>query len=605
LGAHFETNDKQEPGASQRIVNEAIERHRALPALVYPTEQPIAEVTKRADDIITNGFALSRGALRLEAVDRWVPDAKRDRRWLYAANCLSPILPLLEAHGATHNHKYLELSRHVALHWIRANLIEDQKNDMRWHDMATGVRALALAYLLQEEVAAEHPDREVVALYLLAAAEHIRVLSDPKIFPKSNHGIPMMIGLAALLQLVPEAKGHAKAQQYASSRMKWLLAQQYTDEGLHIENSPSYHLLTTHSLQQVASFKLFDSIGLEKTVQRATEHFIELIHPNGNIVHIGDSDLSYELRPNPYLDFALSEGTRGTTPPTIAVGYPKAGYSIFRSPWDQKPYLDHSYLFFSAASHGTAHRHLDPFTFEWSERGVPILMDSGKYSYDYEDEWRKFFEGTRAGNAVEVDGKDYDRGKQQGFGSGLRRWGTADGLSFAEGGTKYSRLGVEHTRMIVLEMGSWLCVVDRLKARKSRTFRQWFGFHDAFDVIEKSGTFTATHQKGLNVFVQELAGDSRTEIEHGATKPRIQGWISHGYHEKEPRYSIAYRKDAQDVLFVTLFSLDAAASGTVHTDDKRLTVTFKTAGKQRGFNYAFDGKNAISALAAARGHTTM
>src|SRR5690606_4420045 len=116
-------------------------------------------------------------------------------------------------------------------------------------------------------------------------------------------------------------------------------------------------------------------------------------------------------------------------------------------PWSETPFSKHSFLFFSAASHDSGHNHHDYFTFEWSERGVPIVVDSGKFTYNRGRE-RDFFVSTRAGNTVEIDGKNHKPLKAL---SHLRGFGRAGPLHFAEASARHGSK-VQHTRLLVLRM---------------------------------------------------------------------------------------------------------------------------------------------------------
>jgi hypothetical protein len=269
---------------------------------------------------------------------------------------------------------------------------------------------------------------------------------------------------------------------------------------------------------------------------------------------------------------------------------------VFRSPWSQHPFAQHSFLFFSAASHDSYHNQLDHFSFEWSERGQPILMDSGKYSYT-KGPLRDFFRSTRAGNALEIDGKDLQRVPQL---SSLRSFGQAGALQFADAVAR--RAGnIEHTRLLVLHMGQWLCVVDRLKASSSHDYRQWFHFDERLQArVEGESVVVSSPAPGPSVFVRSLASPAPVPDLIKGSKQPFQGWISRDYEQMLPRYSAAFSEQGSDADLVTLLSLDAAASEPQLTrGDGELSVRWKRSGAVEGFRYRVEaGRGQLTALSA-------
>ncbi|MCP4205047.1 MAG: hypothetical protein GY769_24325, partial [bacterium] len=410
----------------------------------------------------------------------------------------------------------------------------DRPNEMRWHDMATGIRAVLLANLIDYELRrgdAVAPDR----LYKLvhAAALHLEFLRDPATFAVNNHGLFMLLGLRALLSRLPELRGAVAADGYATQQLDILIDQQFSSEYLHKEHSPSYHVFVGELFADLASTGLFDDQSrLLEYAEGARRHYHELLHPAGTIVHIADSGGGGHRTLSEQCRYVVSGGQEGLRPEDRDGYYPEAGIAAFRSSWQTADPTGQSFLYFSAAYHSTTHAHADFFTFEWSELRMPIIVDSGKYGYAA-GAWRMFFKSTRAGNTVEIDGQSFSLHDEPPFGSALTGWGRIeDGLRFVEASALRTQADTQHTRLFLFREGHWLVVVDRMQAPARHTYRQWFGFHEDIVVTQTTDGFHALLPLARGeVYVQDLdpAGPAEIELVRGREGDDPQGWISRAY----------------------------------------------------------------------------
>ncbi len=568
----------------------------------YPV--PTATAKRRAERLLRDLAKPGHSLDLLEPPVDWGAQSGH-RSAHFRRNSLRAVRPLLEAHIATHDQRYLDPLRRVVLDWIDYNLVENRKNEAMWHDMETGLRAVVLAYVLEQELLQSESDDEVLDKLVWAAERHAEILHDPRLFSEGRHGIYMMLGLEALVSVLPELKGAKQLTSYADSKMAHLLATSFSKEGFHLEHSPEYHMVATNAVQGILDMHLFDNVrGISELLSKARGVTYQLFHPRGDRVMIGDSSRgSIPLRgeAKQHHRFIASEGKRGKRPPAGLLAHPDVGYVFYRSSFDEKPFTDHSFLFFASGFHSQHHKHADHLSFEWSDLGHPILVNSGKYEYS-RGRWREFFVSTRAGNAVEVDGEDYST-RAKPWGGGLSGWGTLGELQFMqadvhpviEHGRKQT-LQVEQVRTLVLLPHQWLCVVDQVSVPlatgspanekdpppRLHVFRQWLHFHEDYEVTEQEGGFVATLAKGPTVHVQTLARPApKLELAVGQTEPRIQGWLSAEYLEKTKRASIAFRVEGEDALFVTLLSLVGKVHApAVQQDDQGVEISFTTRTRQ-------------------------
>lgn len=95
--------------------------------------------------------------------------------------------------------EHLEACLHLALDWYSFNILFDNNYTMRWYDMATGLRALRLAFLI-DRIQSGHlavTNDQDAALRSMAEHHLLHLLNDDEI-SLSNHGIFQMVGLYIL-----------------------------------------------------------------------------------------------------------------------------------------------------------------------------------------------------------------------------------------------------------------------------------------------------------------------------------------------------------------------------------------------------------------------
>jgi len=574
------------PKTPQAVVQALARNRKGKPPWVSPPKtsgtrdraKAKAKAKTEADALIAGGFVLRQNpAWKLEPPIDWGKNPRKDDNWHYRINSLNALEPLLEAYQLGVGDEYLAVAQRVALDWIDYNLVKNRPNAKKWHDMGSAYRAEVLAAILDAELRRLRPDAKVVSRLVWALDEHAAFLANPKAFTRGNHGFFMMRGLALVLRALPELKRRPRFERYADQQMKVLLASQFAPDGLHLEHSPGYHRFITESFAEVVSAGLFPRLPeLAATVERAKLHYDELSHPNGDMAMLGDTQRSSS---------ALRRASRpGPTTPLLR-GYPKSGYAVFRSHFGADAALTDDYLLLGAGHHSRGHKHADHLSFEWSFRGVPLLIDSGKYTYNHDD-WRDFFRSTRAGNALEVDETDYERIPGPGK-SKLKAWGQLGEAYYVVAEQRDQPLAVSQTRVLVIAPGRYLLVIDQMQSKKRHTYRQWFHFHESLDVTRDGVRLLVKGAQGEPwVTVTELsAPDAEIELVRGQTKPRIQGFLSSKYHEKTPRFSAAFRKRAANATWVTLFSPGKVRSAQVSQAADTLNVTWSDAQGRQGLSF--------------------
>jgi hypothetical protein len=559
--------------------------------LFHPYSLDDTNWAQTAEDLITDGWQANQvPSIPIAPPIDWA-DGHGDENWHFQLNSLRPSIPFAYAAWQTGDTANLGRMLAVVDDWIDFNLVDDLPNGQKWYDMSTGLRAhyiaVTLAELLQYGPAPgteEGFDRTVEKL-VWALHAHGERLADPSFLPAGNHALFVVLGLATVCRVVPQFAECGEWPAYALEGVRRYVSDTVSSEHVTLEHSPEYHRFVALTLKQMDETALFDE-SLASAADGMLHNLLWMYHPNAEISLVGDSYGVARLGESAELDYVLSEGGAGTVPTLAPTGFFEAGFAILRDPWSRRPFSGHSYLFFSAAHHSAVHKQADDFTFEWSRRGVPIIIDSGKFEYNASPE-RRFFVSTRAANTIEVDGASHQVGGVAAFGSALTDVGkTASGVQYASAVATRRPSDVVHARVLAMH-DDWLLVADRLTSGTEHTYRQWFGLHENFQLVGSTPVLTFNDSRGNEVRLLTLGDHEATESARGQNTPEILGWISHAYQSRVPRWSVASRVVASNTTMVALLATPAVTSASAVPIGDTLEVTIESAGAARRYTVAF------------------
>ncbi|MHC4592739.1 MAG: heparinase II/III family protein, partial [Planctomycetota bacterium] len=213
----------------------------------------VATSVSVAEETMNEGCRIGgREPFPLQTPIDWGADPFQDRSWRFQLNTWTFLQPIVEAHAETEREELASFARGVALDWIEQNIQQSKDNEFAWAAMAVGQRAAILAAVLDRSLRdAQVRDEELVWL-LSAARVHASYLSDgEKIAWDSTHGIYQLAGLLALTRAIPELKGAERHREFAASGLVDLLRSRFTDDGIHTEHSPRYHVLLVNLLGSI------------------------------------------------------------------------------------------------------------------------------------------------------------------------------------------------------------------------------------------------------------------------------------------------------------------------------------------------------------------
>ena len=542
-----------------------------------------------AEKIIASGWSFrQRPTFLLEPPVEWEHLVEVDRSWNYHLNAWTPVDSILTEYARSQETRYLAFSLGLAEDWIEGNPYpppetESDVEDFGWYDMAVGLRAYRMAYLLQAACRSSAAPLEQVSRLWLSLLDHFDYLADDdNIVFHNNHGLYQASGQLAAATRLGGFPAISQFRKQAVDRFERMFAQQFSSEGVHLEHSPGYHRLVTGLISGIASSGLLAEFpSLSARIERFEEVLAWMILPNGRLANLGDTDYhrlrqeDFMLARSPLLEYALSGGESGQAISQRLGVFPESGLAVLRSGWpDAESFEQASYLAQQAAFHSRAHKHADDLSFIWYDRGSEILIDAGRYGFLgrtetgselrnkgfwYSDPKRIYVESTRSHNTVEIDGMSFDRRKSPPYGSAIEDWGESpEGLLFVE--TRAPQLEtMHHSRLLVLNPANWLLVYDRVwdDASEEHDYRQWFQFAPNLTVETRDGVLHVTGETldtALTV-VSLIPGPVPSAPVAGQEEPDLLGWWSERGGVFEPTTSVNFSLHQSDAaVFATLFS---------------------------------------------------
>lgn len=541
--------------------------------------------TIAADSVLSSGWKLGNyPAIRLDETIPWESSNDVGRSWSFHIHCWDMLNAPLMAYSLTGNLRYFSPALHIALDWADKYPGFDTVSGFAWYDMAVGVRALRLAYILDVASRLDDVEDKKIQDLLGSLMLHRQYLADDKnIVFHNNHGFFQAAGQLAMAKRFEDIPVFKNDTDQATKRLKGMIFSQFSDEGVHLEHSPDYHRQVYTALMGVLNSGLFDDAEVNDFALKVEASLAWFVLPSGFLVNFGDSDRRSLVRGKTYsrqwktpaMKFIASGGQEGVPPRSTMAVFKQSGYFIVRDPWPKsiKNFNTGSYLAQTLCFHSRTHKHADDLSFVWYDHGCEILVDAGRYGYLnktakgselakqgywYGDPYRMHIEDSCAHNTVEVDRTSNPRVGVKPYGSALQQWGRTTGGQYFSVGQILQHKTILHRRILVFAPGKWLLVYDFLydNMKQNHHYSQWFHFAPSLSpqiIYDQVLVRLAPEKKPLRV-VSLFPGITLSGVFLGEIKPRLQGWWSPKEREIVPGPVIAFeQKKKPSTAFATLF----------------------------------------------------
>lgn len=304
------------------------------------------------------------------------------------------------------------------LYYALDQINDPQNEPVAYHDETSAQRLLTLVSLiaLLGDKLPEH-----LADTIRQEMSHLaqRLASDEHHSSGTNHGMFQDLALFTFAAALGD-HDHKLTREYISTahmRLVEYFLNAFTAEGVHIENTPTYHLMVSHQLKNY--LKLIENTSLPKTQElklvltQGAKFATHAVMPYGTFLPISDTTImplnltaNHRLYQDPAFSYVISQGAQGRAPNETSLVLPTSGYAIDRTSWDPH---NSQVAFFSAAYNANYHKHSDDLSLLVADQTGPILTEAGPFGYDYQLELTKYAYSQLAHNVLVVDGNSLPR----------------------------------------------------------------------------------------------------------------------------------------------------------------------------------------------------
>lgn len=407
---------------------------------------------------------------------------------------------------------------------------------MAYHDETTAQRLINLISLHQS-IQSLVPESESAWIRSLMSSTADLLASDDFHAVGNNHG--MFQDLALLYWSIASADQsdprRAEFFEKAMIRLKDYFSTCFTSEGVHVENTPTYHLMVSRHVSNVqriaASAGHPDASYYEDLISNAELYATHALMPNGVFPPISDTQQvevaksgMQKIFTSPEFAYASSGGSHGRKPELRSLVLPKSGYAIYRSRWGDPAA---TYAFFSAAYNADYHKHSDDLSFFLRSSGIDLLSESGPFSYDYKNPLSKYAYSQFAHNSLVVDGRSLPRTDDRSDKVTLRSVDERDD-GFTVLGTNERYEEVIHERVVAVTEKSRIPrfdIMDTITADGEHEYQLLWNLGTEVSATMHGQGFELFHE-GRKVMDMMISADVPTSLSlyEGVEKPRPLGW---------------------------------------------------------------------------------
>lgn len=523
-------------------------------------------------------------------------ETSRDNEWSWSLFRTIYWQPLARAYALTKDEKYTKefISQMHSFRnaWPADDFIKDftfvPKQPFpgtAWRTIETGIRVYT-TWLPVFEIF-RHSNvitGEDLASFMLGIREHALFLMGHY----SNHDRSsnwLSMETSALLQIAimfPEFKESKQWFDTAYSRVMHEVRFCFSDNGIHMEKTPIYHMVASIAFAQALVMCRLNGIYVPdyawEAIRRSALYICSLIKPDLSTPMIGDADRDdlttrradtsiyegmnlsffpkdlnelraymnwmYELFGDEEFKYFATLRKEGEEPKAKDFKYSEEGIYVMRSGWDSKADYLCTHSTQLELGERSTHSHNDCMHAEITLKGEDILVDSGRYIYRSSiwKDWRAYFCSALAHNTLYVD--DHEMGEIKGV--DRRRnvrclcfyFGQKEGLKLIDlshNGYAYLNDPVFHRRKLILLPDSVAVLVDYVDgpAKENHDFRLMYNFNTT-DVALSGKHIDYKSKNGLEFEVNFVSSvDFNSLLLCGSEDPK-GGWISYGYPVREP-----------------------------------------------------------------------
>lgn len=484
---------------------------------------------------------------------------------------LNPVSYLTQAYYINGDSKYLDIAQSIIEQWIQYK--EERKstdNPYLWYDHGTAIRSNNLIYFLLAYTGGGY-DEEFYNKVISILNEHGEHLAnEEEYFENHNHGIfqdQALIYLAYFLNNKYSGDWISTAEFRIENQKEYAFSQ----EMVHVENSPAYQMGVTELFYQVAEFlkSQGDDFGsqLYDDVSNSLEFMAWATKPNGVLAEIGDTssiegkqktDYGMDKFGNEHLVYAATLGDKGEKPDDLSAVYPKSGYYFGRNYWgmeDTDPTAA-TWTMFKAGYLSKTHKHADDLSFMLYSKGYDIFVDPGWYNYMSGSKYRDYFVSAKSHNTLIVDGRTYSPTVENSYKTGIFSYNLGENWDEV---TAYNNMygGVQIDRHFFYG-GDVIVLIDNIKSDSIHEYSQLFQLSEHMTIESSCDTelVAAVGDSGFKLRIRQMGDIPSLNIINGNGGSSEYGYLSRVMNKVQDINTLKFDICGDNVTLVTVISVE-------------------------------------------------
>lgn len=431
----------------------------------------------------------------------------------------------------------VKLARAIIDDWIKYHLEESdilKENNLAWNEHAVSYRIINLIFFQSAYKNTSKFEEEEFQNLLL---KHADFLFEDENYKENNHGIMMDNALLCTSFFINDTKKKKMYQEKSISRLYKTINRDFSEKGVHLENSPEYHKLVRILFQRTEY--LLDSIDiiiptpLKDKLEKTYNYNQLILKPDSYYPLIGDTgQIKEQTTKKIYKNFVDTE----------------AGQCIIQYK-DKLDNLNSKHLVFLSGYSKLTHKHYDDLSFVYFENGNDIFIDSGKYSYNKNNEVRKYIISPSAHNTLlikdmEYKYSDYENDKEN---LGIKEYKETEDYTKVRGiNNLYKDTNISRTLINTKE--GIIFIVDEIDSQNKQLYYQNFNLAPDAKVKYKDKK-SITIEAGDMKYILETVKVNNVKISTEITT----GKISEKFGNYKPNPKAAFIKKGKSSKFLTYF----------------------------------------------------
>lgn len=477
-------------------------------------EEERAHIIQKANELMNKTFTFDKTwdmercivPYHFEEID-WNAQRNDDEEWCFMLNRMDYLSYLILAGVLCNEKKYYDMAKQLVLDWIAKHEVLQEEPSTRSLD--SGIRIMNMMEMLPYLYAAGCIQQGELETVIASISSQIQYLKKTYItkYTLSNWGSIQICAILSCMPLYDENFENNEIFRWAKEELHTQFAIQVYEDGMHWEQSTMYHIEVLNYGMKLLYYQQFYKLSVSQGVKKQVNHMCNALFyqvtPDRQIETFGDSDrvcirdvftraaslfenglwkyLGYPAYDVESLysfgaSFAfLYEKLVIEKPKQVTYDGEDSGMFTMRSNWDQMA----NFTMFTNGSLGSAHGHSDNLHVSMYRCGIPILIDTGRFTYREDHPLRVALKRMNAHNTVVLDEKECslpsDSWGYHDFGIPMKNYVRhAEGVHYVEGAyLGHDPLQVWVRKLVVLDCGIWL-LMDEMKADGKHRMQSFF-----------------------------------------------------------------------------------------------------------------------------------